>query len=241
LSTHTKAYTQQDLAMDMEQNLRVSLDLIGDNLRAAAGGVPRTDLSTWVYWVSGFDANPQISTSPAGLSVAACTSRPVVTLTASAVPGDVTLWVASDIAGKALTELLDTNQRGLISIDDAENAHVTAMSGGMINVDTNPTLLGDQGLTRGYPAGTTICRVDVTTFEVIFNETDGRRQLYLDANQGGGPQPFADSITDLLVTPIVAGEQYEVSLTASSIRPNPLTGLVLQRTLNSTIRLRNAG
>jgi len=238
LSTQTKAYNQQDLAMAMEQNLRVALDQLGDALRSAGAAAPETNLATWVPWVPGFDDNPHVTSSPVTLSVARCTSFPVAVLTAPAAAGALTLTVDSGVPGKTLAELLDEDTRRLIAIDDVENAHLTLVGSASLGIDTDPNSAGAQGLSRGYPTGTPICRVDVTTYGIV--PDGGGTVLFRDINQGGGPEPFADSIFDLQVTPIVAGKRYEISLSGRSDHADPMTGAPLQRTLKSVVLVRNA-
>ncbi len=240
LSTQTEAHTQQDLALAMEQNLRIALDQLGDAIRSAGSAAPAADLVLWVPWVPGFDDNPHVAGSPSSLSVARCTSLPVVVLDAPAAAGAVTLPVTSDVPGAALADLLDTGSRRLIAIDDVEHAHVEVVGSSSIRIDTNPALAGDQGLSRGYPTGTPICRVDVTTYSIL-EDGSGIPQLVRDANQGLGPEPFADSIAAMRITPIVAGERYEISITGRSERDDPMTAAPLVRTLHSTVVVRNAG
>lgn len=240
LSAQTEVHTQQDLAMELEQNLRVGLDQLGDAVRTAGSAAPQSDLAAWVTWVPGFDDNPHISGSPTALSVARCTDLPVAALTLAAAAGDVSLSVASEVTGSALLDLLDEGARSLIAIDDFEHALVRHVGTSSIGIDTDPNTAGDQGLSRAYPAGTPICRVDVRTYSVLEDAT-GRPQLSLDLNQGAGPEPFADSISELRVIPVVAGARYEIFLTGRSPRDDPMTGAPLQRTLKATVLVRNAG
>lgn len=240
LTTHTKTYNQQDLAMAMEQNLRVAVDQVGDALRSAGSAAPSADLTAWIPWVTGFDTNPHIAGSPARLSVARCTSFPVAVLSAPAAAGAVTLSVDSNVAGQGLAELLDTEARRLIAIDDVENAHLTLVGSSLIEIDTDPTVAGAQGLSRGFAAGTPICRVDVTTFG-ISTDGAGTTHLFRDLNQGRGPEPYADAIADLRIVPLEPGRVFEISLTGQSHGVDPLSEAPLQRTLTSIVAVRNAG
>jgi type II secretory pathway pseudopilin PulG len=241
LSTQTEVHVQQDLAMQLEQNLRVGLDRIGDTMRSAGAAVPKSNLSTWIPWVSGFTANPLVRSSPTRIDVASCTDLPVVTLSAAAAANATTLTLASDVPGKTIAQLLDTGSRRLITINDAEFAHVVGVGDGSVSIDTNPALSGQQGLSRRYPAGTTICRVDVTSFALTMNSSLGRYQLTRDLNQGAGAETLADSITAMQVTTLVAGREFVVQLTGRSERVNPMSDTSLERVLDSRIRLRNEG
>jgi len=241
LSTQTEVHIRQDLAMSMEQNLRVGLDQIGDALRGAGAATPKTALATWIPWVAGFTANPLVRTSPTRIDVAACTDLPVVSLAAATAANATTLSLASEVAGQTVAELLDTASRRLITLNDTEFAHVVAVAGTSVTIDSNPNLAGNQGLSRPYPTGTTICRVDVTSFEIRYNLSLGRYELTRDRNQGVGPEPLADSIVAMDVTTVVAGKEYAVRLTGRSERADPMSGVDLERTLESSIRVRNAG
>ncbi len=239
-SSHNRTAVQQDLSVSTEENLRVGMDALMDSLRNGAYGVPTANLSSWIPWVTGFSSNPQISTtSPATVSVAVCTSAPVVTLTGRQVAGTTALNVTSAVAGLQLSDLLDTSTKSLILINDSENALVTSVSSGSIQIDEDQLTAGNQGTKRTYPQGTPICRVDVRTFTIQTDVSTGMPWLGMDVNQGGGLQSVADGISNLAVTTVTAGKQYQLTLTARSESVDPTTGAYVTRSLSSNVTIKN--
>ena len=241
LANHTRAYSQQDLAWAMEQNLRVSMDMVTDTVRAAGDGVPTTNLPAWIPWVSAFDSNPKITgTDPATVSVARCSPLPVARLSAQAAAGATTIGIVSAVPGSGVAEQLDSSEKRLVLIGDSENAHITAVSGNSITIDTDPTTIGNQGLRETYAKGTPLCRVDVLTFAILTDPVTGLPRLGLDENHGDGAQPIAEGISNLQVTTVAQGTRYEISVTARSEKSDPMTHTMLTRTLHSAVTVRNA-
>jgi prepilin-type N-terminal cleavage/methylation domain-containing protein len=238
----SRTYIQESQMTSMEQNLRLATGMVADTLRVAGDGTPVTGLSAWIPWVAGFDANPKITTSgglPATLSVARCSPQPVATLSGQAAAGVTVLSLASAVSGRTLDELLNTNRKRLVLIGN-EHAHVIAVGGGSITIDSNPTLAGNQGLGRTYPAGAPLYRVDVSTFRVETNVTTGGSELRLDENQGAGADALALGISDLQIISVTPGKHYQISVTAESDRPSPMAGAILFRTLRADVTVRNA-
>jgi prepilin-type N-terminal cleavage/methylation domain-containing protein len=234
-ATQNRTYIQQDLSVAMEQNLRVGMAIVTDAVRNAGYGVPTSNLSTWIPWVSGFTTNPTLSGST--LSVAGCTLSPVATLSAAAAAGATTLSLTS-VSGSSIASLVNTESKRLILIGDSENAHVRTVSDSTISIDTNPVAAGVSGLSRSYPAGTPVCRVDVATFAVSTSGTTGVPWLGMDTNQGSGAQAAADGISALTVT-AVSAKQYQITLTARSENIDPVTRDYLTRTLTSNLTVKN--
>src|SRR5438874_13204459 len=76
--THKNRGLSEDLSMTMEQNLRFSMERVTATFRNAGYGVPSSNFTQWIPWVSGFTSNPMItaganSTTPDTVSIAACT------------------------------------------------------------------------------------------------------------------------------------------------------------------------
>ena len=235
LRTHAHTYTREELSVAMEENLRFAMTTIKDEVRRAGYGLPANNLGAWIPWVSGFSVNPRIvqgsGTAPDRISVAACTSQPVATLASNAVAAAFDLSLDS-------TSGLDSAQRRLILIGDEEHAWVKSAGGGSITIDTNLGVTGNQGLSRGYVAGTPICRVDVLTFDVQTDPATGVPRLRLDRNQGEGPQPTADGIADLQITSPAAG-RYRITLRAETEAPYPGAGARASRRLASDVTMKN--
>jgi prepilin-type N-terminal cleavage/methylation domain-containing protein len=231
-SSQNKTYIQQDLTLAMEENLRIAMAMVTDNLRTTGYGVPTTSLSSWVPWVSGFTSNPQVTqgsgSNPDTISVAACTSQSVATLSVTAASGATSLSLSS-------TADLDASNKRLIQIGSSENAHVISVSGSSITIDTNPSSSGNQGLSRAYLTGTPICRVNVSTFDIDTTN----KALRLNENKGAGAQPAVEGISDLQITTVTASQQYQVALTARTEKTDPITGTYLTRSLTSDVTLKN--
>lgn len=235
VAAHQHVSRQENLTMIMEANLRVGMERIVDSLRNAGYGVPEANLAGWIPWVSGLTANPTLvegeDTAPDSLRVAGCTARPVATLAADSAKSLTNLVLNS-------TGLLDTRQKRLITIGDSDYAQVQWISDSgppTITIDTNPAQTDRQGLNRGYPAGTPICRVDVLTFAI----DTARHRLDLDRNDGNGPQPLVEGITDLQVETLVSGKQYRITLAARSEQPNSDMQSPPTRRLSTVVTLRN--
>jgi len=239
-STQNKAFLQQDLMTSTEENLRVGMDAVVDSLRNGAFGVPTTNVATWIPWVSGFSANPTISsTSPATVSVAVCSANAVVTLSAHVNSGATTLTVTSAVSGSSLANLLDTGNKRLILINDTESAQVVSVGSSSIQIDTDPTTTGNQGIKRAYPSGTTICRVDVRTYSIQTDTSTGLPWLSVNLNQGAGNQDVADGISGLAVATVSAGNQYQVTLTGRSQNTDLITGGYITRSLTSNVTIKH--
>ena len=238
----TRAIDQEYLLVSMEQNLRQAAGMVSDPLRGAGDGVPKSNLATWIPWISGFSANPKITTvtgSPATISIARCSTQPVATLSATATTGAISISVTSNISGATLSSLFDTSTQRLVLIG-RDNAHVTAVGSGTLTIDTNPTVALAQGLTHSYGPGTPVCRVDVVTFAIATDSTTGRPQLRMNENQGGGWSSVAEGITDLQITTVDPGKRFQIFLTAETERSISSTGATLFRTLRTDVTVRNA-
>jgi prepilin-type N-terminal cleavage/methylation domain-containing protein len=237
-TTQNKAYIQEDLVSALEEHLRFGMGSITDALRNSGYGVPTTNLSNWVPWVSGFTTNPLVSGSnPATISIASC-FQDVATLTSRASAGATTLALTSAVSGKALTDLLNTTNERLILIDGSLNAQITAVTSTSVNIDTDPVTSGAQGVARSYGAGTPVCRVDVKTFSITTDATTGVPWLGVDFNQGAGVQPMAEGLSNLAITTTLPN-QYQLTLTARTEQVDPMSNGYITRSLSTNVTLKN--
>ena len=222
----SRLYMSQGQMAEMEDNLRFGADFVADMLRTAGYGVPCDNMSLWISWVGGFTENPDIAAGPPdAFSVASGFEDPVAELSLDANEGDTQISLDD-------TSALDTSSRRLILIGDTDNAHIVAV-GATVTIDTDPTLAGNQGLSRAYFAGTPVSRIDVRTVSVVGNV------LGLNDNQGGGAQELASGISNLEVNPI-AGDQYELTLTGSvEVRDAQAGESSIVRSLIADISMRN--
>jgi Tfp pilus assembly protein PilW len=230
-----RSYAQQDLIASRNENLRLAMDALTTALRQAHYAAPEQSslLPTWIpsSWVggSGLTSNPlqtvgATANDPDTISIAACFQQPVATISAGGAAENATTVNLTPATG-SLSSLLDTNQRRLIRIGDGEFAHVKSVGSTSITIDTNPTTTTtNDGLSRAYPAGTPICRVDVTTFRV---DTSSNR-LTRDDNQGAGQQVVAEGIKNLKfclgAAPCPLGGPFKISLTGQTELRDPMTG-----------------
>jgi len=240
MALHNRVYVEQDLGVSMQQNLRMASDIVTDTMRTSGYGVPSTNVSTWIPWVASFTANPLIIQGTTDtLTVAGCFREPVAHLSARAAVGSTVLSVASDVSGSSVNTLLDTGTKRLILIGESEAAHVVDAGASSITIDINPTLTGNQGLPRPYPAGTPICRVDVRRFQITTDTTTGLSTLTLDENDGSGARALAEGISDLQIDPIPGTKRYQVAVAARTEKTLPTTGNYVTRTLRSIVTLKN--
>jgi len=236
-----RAATTQELSASVEDNLRLGLETLASSLRGARYGVPSSGLAGWTG-MSEFTSNPKIADGGTGvpdtLMVASCTSKEVAKLSddVDAVVDPPTLTLVDtnapiDDIPDNISDDFNLTNRGLIYIGDSESARITAVSDSTITIDTDPTVAGNQKLSRDYKIGTPICRVDVLTYTV----DSGNHRL----TRSG--VPVADNITDLQITQTTGGikSAYRIMLTGQSSRKDPATGSVVTRSLTTTVSLRN--
>ncbi|MGE0823576.1 MAG: PilW family protein [Candidatus Binatia bacterium] len=229
-AAQNRIYIEQDRRVALDEDLRMAMGIVTDTLRRANFGVPTSNLALWVNWVTNFNANPLVGdTNPDTLAIAACTSEPVATLAVD------TLDPASN---NVTTLTLDTaallKSGNLVRIGDAtEYARVTAVAQDTptITIDTDPQASENQKIKRRYLTGTPICRVDVVTLSV-----DNDKVLWLDEHNGISAEPIAEGISDLQITTVTAGKQYQVTLTAETQMRD---GSLYEQSLTSDVTLKN--
>ncbi len=225
-AAQNRVYVQQDRLVELEENLRMGMELMTDRLRTAGYGVPDANLTQWIPWVTGFTSNPDITSGPPDtLSVAGCFESTLATLTANAAIGDTTLTLNS------ATEL-NASTKSLILVNDEDNMQVKSVSGSTITIDTDPTTAGNQGIGRAYMTGTPLCRIDVHTFSLSSGT------LVLDENQGAGSLELVDGFTEFVVASL-GGNQYRIALTASAEVPQMTGSSLVERRLQSEVLVRN--
>jgi len=222
-------YIQQDATTELEENVRIGMPVVIDRLRGTGYGVPTTNLSQWVPWVTGFSSNPLITTGPpATISVAACSALPVAALSTAAIQGATTLMLSD-------ASEVDTSTRRLLWIGENTFALITGVNGTTVTIDTDPTTTGNQGLPRAYLVGTPICRVDVITYSV----NSSTQTLELDEHHGAGAAPVIEHVSDFHITTVNA-VRYEVSVTVSGQALDSLHGTQsVERELTSDVLMRN--
>lgn len=250
LLAHSRAQARQDLSVAMEQNVRVAMTMINDSLRTARYGAPSSGFATWFPWVSGFAAqgsNPRLiygatAADPDAFQVAACFRRPVASLAAGAPAGTTELTVVPDTnPGETLEDILDNGTKSLILIGDRENAEhafVIAVAGNVVTIDTDPLDPDNDPVTRTYPEGSPICRVDVLTFSIAMDPDTGVNGLWRDEHHGEGPELAAGGIEDLQIVQETS-RRFRITVESRSESRDPVQRDFLRHTLVSRLTLRN--
>src|SRR5438046_4319346 len=60
-ATHSRAYLRADTQSTMEANLRLGMNMVTESLRNGRYGVATTNISNWITWVPGCNANQTIT------------------------------------------------------------------------------------------------------------------------------------------------------------------------------------
>lgn len=236
VSTFAAMNTQQinqDRLSEMEDNLRMGMDLVTDALRNAGYGLPSTNIGAWIG--GGFGADPVIFPGGTSLTVATCTpAQPARTIVISppAVPalvvGTSTVLRVSSSAGLVANT-------SVIALDNREPAIVRNIAAGPnITIDTNVVTAGNQAVTRVYANGTPICQVGTTAFTIGVVPSTTIPALLRSLN-GAASQAVVQNITALNVTQ-PGPDRYRVILTAQATLKNNTT---VTRNLDSVIAVRN--
>lgn len=239
--TQHHAYTVQEQVVEMEQSTRAAMDMLRRELRMAgyhAVGnqlinhlpdfVPAAFIPAYPVTVN-LDANPKISKGSGDdpdvitfLSVVPTNHNPTVLSTAAAAGSSQLSLALTGTQTGAQYNVGDLLHIGACS----EYAKVTAISGNTLTIDTNPAVLGNQGLARGYAAGTPVGEISVVSYAVFNEDNDpsfhrhdpGHPVLKRKVNAGSF-QPLAENITDMQVQHIGSGEIL-VTLSSRTDRPD---------------------
>jgi len=231
-----KSYTVENQVAEMQQNARTAIDVMVREIRMAGFGVPTSNLSSWVDWVTGITINDTIQivqgsgSDPDTIYIVGCFDPPPASLSTSASSGDTSLTLKDETQASKF----NTDKKKLISIDGLENAIITNIYSNTLTIDTDPTTDGNQGLTRSYDADTPIYLVKVITYSIVSDT------LKRNENTGGGAQPLAENIEDLQISK--SNDFINISLTARTARPDPdypENNGYRKRTFTTRVKIRN--
>ena len=221
----------ESISSGVEATLRIATARVSDRMRYAGYGVPENNLSLWVPWVANYNTNPKVrlgvDTEPDAIDIAKCSETAVTALSATAVAGSKKLNV-DDIS------FFNAVQKQLIYIGGREHALITHTSG-FLSIDTDPVTFDNQGLEHTYYAGTPVCRVDVTSYEV----DSTNKQFVVNKNHGGDAVPLLYGITDLQITTIDPATKYQLEITASSTDIYPGITTPLSRSTSTLVTVRH--
>lgn len=216
-----KTFTVQDQVVDMQQNMRVSINRMMSDIRMAGFG----NLSMVLPVTIGVRTynnviNSDTPTAGALTILSATGGTATLTLEATAGQNQVMVSTLTDAAGH---NLFDTGNRRYICVGGLESYVITAIDGGTKTI----TLNGSLQFT--HPIGTPVFTIKALTYQVGL--VDGISTLLKDENLGDGLQPQADNIENLQFTYFKADESpaanppdvriIRVSLTARAERQDP--------------------
>jgi prepilin-type N-terminal cleavage/methylation domain-containing protein len=211
-----KSYAIQEQIAEMNQNARAAMDMMSRDIMMTGYGIARSNynsLSAWIDWhgLSGKFANgPVVLETGSGalgsdiVYVAGCITGTAATLNSSVLPGATAIQVTPVDPDKSVSQLFDTNDEKLISIDALENAIVRGVSGS--------TLTLSAGLGMAHRSGAEVCVVKVVTYSIV-DDGGGAYTLKRNENLGGGRQPLAENIVDLKSTIVMNAKGNIIGLT----------------------------
>jgi hypothetical protein len=163
--THARAYHDQKLLREMQQNARFAIDSIARDLRMAGYGlnVPVAELTQWISWGPSLTDNPLIvqgatAADPDTLTVAGAFEPAPATLGTAATNGTTTLKLAS--GGSAF----NTGNKSVIYVGRRETAKVVGASGNTLTITTDPST--SKGLRFGHAVGAPVELVQVVSYSV---------------------------------------------------------------------------
>ncbi|MCP4579690.1 MAG: prepilin-type N-terminal cleavage/methylation domain-containing protein [Deltaproteobacteria bacterium] len=217
-----RTYNAQKQISEMTQNARAAMDIMIREIRMTGYGAPKSNLSTWIDWVTGVTmaSNPKIEDGGSGpdiIHVAACYDGSAGSLSVAVSAGNTSITLGP---GEGVE--FNTTTKKLIRICDRENAVVTAISSDTLTIDTDPMTSGNQGLGNDYSSGDSVCIVKVISYSVV-QETENSKTVYTlkrNENLGAGRQPLADNIVNLQITQ--SGDTIAIDpLTAQADKPDP--------------------
>jgi prepilin-type N-terminal cleavage/methylation domain-containing protein len=174
-----KTYTVQEEVVDMQQNVRATINHMMTEIRMAGFGNVSMVLPVTIAGKTFNDVvNPN---TPVAGSITILSAGRATTLIATPASNKVTVNSLTDSQGNTL---FDTGNKKYVSLGGVESYVITNIAGNIL------TLSGP--LTYSHPVGTAVYGIRAVSFQV-----DGTRTLLRDENTGAGGQPLADNIENL--------------------------------------------
>jgi prepilin-type N-terminal cleavage/methylation domain-containing protein len=234
-----KTYTVQEQVVDMQQNVRASINRIMREIRMAGFGNVSMALPVTIGGRT-FNNAVNLDTPAAGaLTIVSATES--TTLAGIPASNQITVNSLTDSQGNTLFDLGD---RKYVSIGGVESYTITNIAG------TTLTLSGN--LTYNHPAGTPVFAIRAISYQV--GMVGGKPTLLRDENTGAGGQSLADNIETLQFGYLDANGNptanppdiriVQVTLRARTNDSDPeykSNGGYRKRTIASNVRLRNMG
>jgi prepilin-type N-terminal cleavage/methylation domain-containing protein len=212
VTSQNRIYLVQDDAAEMQQNMRVALEKMTNQVRMAGFGKQSgwTDMSVYADTTGYPFASLNFSVYPSSgtatqLHLVGCLDSSVGTLSQAVASGGLTLRLASGQAGN-----FNLTTRSNISIGGKENARVTSINTGtdQLTIDTNLATTGNQGAVNNYAVGTEIFVVKWVSYTVDTSVTPPA--LVINEHEGAGNQQLALFINSMAVS--VNGKMVDLTL-----------------------------
>lgn len=218
-------YKGQGRLVERQQGLRAALEIIARDCRSA--GSPVLDESFWSAlssWIpDSFLPKAPLAVVPSGkLTVTGGGSGPDMLSLVIVIPGEnnPARVAAPVLAGETVVrlDLTPSQTNDQYNVGDllylgkpSEPAIITAISGSVLTIDTDPSLPGNQGWKKSYPAGTEAGEISLVSYAVFTDENDpgfryhdrGIPVLKRKINAGGF-EPLCEEITELKIIPASA-------------------------------------
>jgi prepilin-type N-terminal cleavage/methylation domain-containing protein len=232
LTAQQTTYVAHDDSFEMQQNLRIAMERMAQDLTMAGFGKPtHLGRTSWpmLNGTSGIDYSIQVSGGNT-LDIVGCLAPPEGHVPSALTAGLTTIPLASGEAAN-----FNTTTKSDISIGGAENAKVVGVSSDAITIDTNPALAGNQGLANGYAANVPVYTVMHVTYSV--GSAGSVPVLMIDKHQGAGGQPIAQLIEGMNVA--LNGNALVVTLTGRTRNPSRTSNQYVRAQSQNQIFLRN--
>jgi prepilin-type N-terminal cleavage/methylation domain-containing protein len=165
-----KSYKSMQLMTEMDQNIRVAMDVVCRDLRMAGHGmnVRAADYAAWLSWAGGITGAVQVTQGSSGapdtLQIVGALDDAPGRLSAQAAIG-----ATSIILGSGQGAAFNASDQRVIMVGKTETARITGMSGDTLTISTDASISG-RGLRNPYPAGAPVELVKLVTYS-IQNET----------------------------------------------------------------------
>jgi Tfp pilus assembly protein PilW len=236
LTAQQRVYAAHDDISEMQQNLRIAMERISQDLTLAGFGKPsRLGRSAWpqLNGVSGIDYSIQV-TGGNTLDIVGCLNAAEGHAPGALTAGSTTITLTSGEAAH-----FNTTTRRTISVGGKENAEIVSISGNTLTIDTNPPLAGNQGLTYGYATNMPVYAVMHATYAIDTTTNPNAPVLTVEKYQAAtpNPQPVAHYIESMSLT--LTGNALNVTLTGRTRNPDRTTGQYTRIQASDVVYLRN--
>ncbi len=236
LTSQQRVYGIQDDVSEMQQNLRIGMGRISQDLTMAGFGKPsHLGRTAWPQLneetSGGITYSIQVDADEKVLDIVGCLEPPQGHAQAALTAGSTTITLATGEGAN-----FNTTTKRDISIGGAENARIASISGDSLTIDTNPALTGNQGLLYGHPSNERIYLVMHVTYS-IDSTNPSQPVLVVDKHQGRGSEPVAQYIKTMTVA--LSGNALDITLTGRTRNPDRTTGQYTEIQTQSEVYLRN--